>query len=67
MWVDFGAYLKEEEMKDFFAREGRLALNHGGQFRGGGERWMRFNLATSREIVQRAADAIHTALAARQG
>ena len=67
MWVDFSAYLKEEEMKDFFAQECRLALNHGGQFRGGGERWMRFNLATSREIVQRAADAIHTALAARQG
>lgn len=67
MWADFSAYLREDEMKDFFARECKLALNHGGQFRGGGERWMRFNLATSREIVQRAADAIHTALAARQG
>jgi cystathionine beta-lyase len=65
MWTDFGAYLSQEEMKDFFEKECRLALNYGGQFRGGGESWVRWNLATSRELVQRAAEAVHSAMAAR--
>ena len=65
MWTDFGAYLSQEEMKDFFEKECRLALNYGGQFRGGGESWVRWNLATNRELVQRAAEAVHSAMAAR--
>lgn len=65
MWTDFGAYLSQEEMKDFFEKECRLALNYGSQFRGGGESWVRWNLATSRELVQRAAEAVHSAMAAR--
>ena len=52
-------------MKEFFEKECRLALNYGSQFRGGGESWVRWNLATSRELVQRAAEAVHSAMAAR--
>ena len=66
MWTDFGAYLPREEMKTFFEEECALALNYGGQFRGNGESWVRWNLATSRELVERAAESVHRALAARQ-
>ncbi|MGM9619357.1 MAG: MalY/PatB family protein [Oscillospiraceae bacterium] len=55
MWVDFGAYLKPEEQKDFFARRCRLAVNYGAGFGGGADAWVRFNLATSRENVETAA------------
>lgn len=66
MWTDFSPYLAREEMKDFFEKECRLALNYGGQFRGGGESCVRWNLATSRELVQQAAEAVHRAMEARQ-
>lgn len=58
MWVDFGAYLKAEEMTDFFEKKCRLALDYGDWFRGGADTCVRFNLATSREIVEQAAMAI---------
>lgn len=66
MWTDFSPSLAREEMKDFFEKECRLALNYGGQFRGGGESCVRWNLATSRELVQQAAEAVHRAMEARQ-
>lgn len=66
MWVDFGAYLKPEEQKEFFTCKCKLALDYGQWFRGGGETFVRFNLATSREIVEKAADAVITAMNAHR-
>ena len=62
MWVDFGAYLKPEEQKEFFAQKCKIALDYGSWFRGGGDACVRFNVATSREIVEKAADAVIAAL-----
>lgn len=58
MWADFGAYLKETEMKDFFESKCGIALDYGAWFHGGAETWVRFNLATSRALIEKAADAI---------
>ncbi|MGM9662443.1 MAG: MalY/PatB family protein [Oscillospiraceae bacterium] len=65
MWVDFGAYLKPEEQKDFFVNRCRIAVNYGSAFGGGADSWIRFNLATSRENVEKAADTIVAALRER--
>lgn len=62
MWVDFGAYLKPEEQKEFFTRKCGIALDYGSWFHGGADHFVRFNLATSREIVEKAADAVIAAL-----
>ena len=66
MWVDLGAYVKAEEMKDFMERRCGLAVDYGEWF--GGERFgtfIRLNLATSRELVQAAADKICAAIEQR--
>lgn len=63
MWVDLSAYVKTEEMKDFMERRCGLAVDYGEWF--GGERFgtfIRLNLATSRELVQAAADKLCAAL-----
>lgn len=63
MWVDLGAYVKTEEMKDFMERRCGLAVDYGEWF--GGERFgtfIRLNLATSRELVQAAADKLCAAI-----
>ena len=62
MWVDFDAYLKPDEQKEFFVRQCKIALDYGSWFRGSGETFVRFNVATSRENVEKAADAIIAAL-----
>jgi cystathionine beta-lyase len=62
MWVDFGAYVKPEEQKEFFTKKCRIALDYGAWFKGDGETFARFNLATSRENVEKAAEAVITAL-----
>ena len=56
MWVDFAAYIKPEDQKEFFAKKCKLALDYGAWFRGDADTFVRFNLATSREIVEKAAD-----------
>ena len=58
MWADFGAYLKESEMTYFFEKKCKIALDYGEWFHGGAETWVRFNLATSREIIEKAAEII---------
>lgn len=66
MWIDFGAYLDgEEEQKRFFVEECRIAVDYGAMFRGGGETWARFNLATDPALVRRAAETIVRAMGAR--
>ena len=58
-WVDFGAYVKPEEMKAFIQDGCKLAIDFGDWF--GGEKWAtfaRFNLATSTENIQEAANRI---------
>jgi len=55
MWIDFGAYLKAEELHTFMQKTCRLAFDYGEWF--GGERFgthVRVNLATSKELVQEA-------------
>lgn len=59
LWIDFGAYLSFDEMKDFMQKKCRLAFDYGDWF--GGERFgthIRMNLATSRENVETAVQAI---------
>lgn len=63
MWADFGAYLKEEELEDFFEKKCKIALDYGEWFRGDAGTWVRFNLATSRELIEKAADLITANLA----
>lgn len=63
LWIDFGAYLSFDEMKDFMQKKCRLAFDYGDWF--GGERFgthIRMNLATSRENVETAVQAIVTHL-----
>lgn len=63
MWADFGAYLKEEELEEFFEKKCRIALDYGEWFHGDAGTWVRFNLATSRELIEKAADLITANLA----
>ena len=58
-WIDMKTYVKPEEIKDFMQKKCRLALDYGDWF--GGERFssfVRMNLATSRENVEKAVKAI---------
>jgi len=55
MWIDFGAYLKAEELPAFMQKTCGLAFDYGDWF--GGERFgthVRMNLASSNELVQTA-------------
>ncbi len=58
-WIDLGAYVKPSELRDFMQKKCRLALDYGDWF--GGERFgtfVRMNLATSRESVEYAVNAL---------
>ena len=58
-WLDMKTYVKPEEMKDFMQKKCRLALDYGDWF--GGERFasfVRMNLATSRDNVEKAVNAM---------
>lgn len=65
MWVDFGGYLAKWELENFFEKTCGIALDYGSWFRGGADTWVRFNLATSREIIEQAGERIIKAMAAR--
>ena len=63
MWVDLGAYVAPEAVRDFMERRCGLAVDYGDWF--GGDRFgifVRLNLATSRELVQNAAEKLAEAL-----
>lgn len=58
-WIDLGAYVKAEDIRDFMQKKCGLALDYGDWF--GGERFgtcVRMNLATNRESVEKAVKAI---------
>lgn len=58
-WIDLGAYVPAEKMKEFVQKKCRLAVDYGDWF--GGERFaafIRMNLATSLENVKIGVDAI---------
>lgn len=59
MWIDLGAYLSADTLKDIMENKCRLALDYGEWF--GGEMCLthiRMNLATSRELVETAVSRI---------
>lgn len=59
MWIDLGAYVSAENMHDFIQNKCELAFDYGDWF--GGERFgthVRINLATSREMVEKAVQKI---------
>lgn len=57
MWLDFGKYLKPEEMTDFFEARCGIAMDYGSWF-GGDPCCVRMNLATSGEVLADAVDII---------
>ena len=65
-WIDFAAYVKPEEIKDFAVKECRLAVDYGHQFftpeAGKNDSHLRLNLATSEENVRKAAENIVKAI-----
>ena len=58
MWIDFGAYLKEDQIKPFFQEKCRIAVNYGSTFGSCCSTCIRINLATSPQIVQECAKRI---------
>ena len=62
MWVDFGAYIKKEEMQEFFEKTCKIALDYGDWFHGHADTFVRFNLATKPEFIEKAANVIIEAL-----
>ena len=51
-WVDFsGTGMKEEEFIYRVQEKAKIAVNHGSTFGTGGEKFLRFNLATPRTLV----------------
>ncbi|MCA2011931.1 pyridoxal phosphate-dependent aminotransferase [Cereibacter sphaeroides] len=54
-WVDFsGTGMEAAEVARRIEKEAKIAVNHGATFGTGGESFMRFNLATRKELVQEA-------------
>ena len=51
-WVDFGAYLKPEEISDFFKKKCGVIFNLGEDFGGDCKTFVRINLATSKKNIQ---------------
>ena len=55
-WVDFsGTGMEEEEFIYRVQKKAKIAVNHGSTFGTGGEKFLRFNLATPRTLVVEAA------------
>jgi cystathionine beta-lyase len=50
-WIDLSAYGQEEVAK-LLLDKGRVALSNGADFGGVGKDFVRFNLATSKEIIK---------------
>ena len=61
-WVDFSATgLSAEEVDARVKRRARIFASPGPQFGPGGERWLRFNFATPRPILEQALDRLEHA------
>lgn len=66
MWVDFTQYIEPDQMEAFFQKKCRLAVDYGSWFEGNAAGHARFNLATSRENLQKAVEAILANLTGRK-
>ncbi|OWY02495.1 aminotransferase [Thioclava sp. F1Mire-8] len=63
-WVDFsGTGMEPEEYQSRVLKEAKIAVNLGATFGAGGERFLRFNLATPRARVREAVDRLQAAFA----
>lgn len=65
-WLDLSAYTGktgEDEMKDFVQNKARLAIDYGDWFGIGGKGFIRLNLATTPEWVEKAVDGLVSAMA----
>lgn len=61
-WVDFsGTGMSSEEFTDRVVKVAKVAPNLGGTFGKGGENFLRFNIATRRELVAKAVKRIAAA------
>jgi len=61
VWLDCrGLAMNQEELVDFFVFKAKLGLNNGIDFGHAGEGFMRLNIGTSREILERAMQKILT-------
>lgn len=63
MWLDFGAYVRAEDMESFFQKKCRVAFDYGSWFGGNAPCCIRMNLACARETVE---ECLHRILAALQ-
>lgn len=57
-WLDLGAYVREEELAPFLEDTCGLAFDYGKWFGGDSEGFVRINLATEREKIEAAANAL---------
>ena len=62
MWVDFSAYLQPDEMETFFQKACHVAVDYGSWFGGDAACHVRINLATCRENVETAVNAVISGL-----
>jgi len=63
-WVDFaGTGMEPKEVLARVEKQARIAVNHGASFGAGGDGFLRFNLATRRELVAEAAERLQKAFA----
>lgn len=53
-WMDFSAYLQDEDLQTLALRDGKVALNDGCTFGQGGENHLRINVATDRDTLEEA-------------
>ena len=61
-WVDFsGTGMEPEEYKSRVLKDAKIAVNFGATFGAGGEKFLRFNLATPRARVREAVDRLQAA------
>ncbi len=55
MWLDFSEFdLSDKQLRDKMVNEAKLALNSGTNYGKEGHQYMRFNFATSLELVKEA-------------
>lgn len=64
LWAGFGGYLEPAELEPFFQEECGLAVDYGPWFGGSAACHARFNLATRRENLERAMEAVVSGLKA---
>ena len=63
-WVDFtGTGMEPAEFTARVQKQARIAVNHGPTFGKGGEGFLRFNIATQRDVVVEAIDRLKSAFA----